>query len=55
MLCLFLFHIDYTFCANNVFIKQQSVTRDIELFIQYLTIFSLRTFTRKVKVVQSYN
>jgi len=42
--------------------KQSCLTRDIELIIQYgvvwipsvLTIFSLRTFTREIKVVQSY-
>ena len=63
MLCLFLFHIDYTIYANHVLVKQQQCpTRDTELIIKYrviwipsvLTVFSLRTFTREVKVVQSY-
>jgi len=61
MLCLFLFHIDYTIYANHVLIKQQYLTRDIEFIIKYrviwihsvLTVFSLRTFSREVKVVQS--
>ena len=61
MLCLFLFHIDSTIYANHVLIKTQCLTRDIELIINYrviwtpsvLTVFSLRTFSREVKVVQS--
>jgi len=56
MLCLFLFNIDYTIYANHVLIK-----RGIELIIKYkviwipsvLTVFSLRTFSREVKVFQS--
>ena len=51
------FNIDYTIYANNVLIK-----RGIELIIKYrviwipsvLKVFSLRTFTHEVKVVQSY-
>jgi len=35
MLCLFLFHIDYTIYANHVLIK----TRDIELIIKYRVIW----------------
>ena len=63
MLYLFLFHIDCTIYANHVFIKKkQYLPRDIELIITYrvvwipsvLTVFSLRTFTREVKVVQSF-
>jgi len=63
MLCLFLFHIDYTIYANHVLIKKlQCLTRDIALIIKYrviwipsvLTVFSLRTFSCEVKVVQSY-
>ena len=63
MLSLFLFHIDYTINANHVFIKkQQYLIRDKDLIIKYrvvwmlsvLIVFSLRTFTREVKVVQSY-
>jgi len=50
------FNIDYTIYANNVLIK-----RGIELIIKYrviwipsvLTVFSLRTFSREVKVFQS--
>ena len=60
MVCLFLFHIAQTIYANRVLIK---TTRDIELIINYrviwipsvLTVFSLRTFSREVKVVQSSN
>jgi len=61
MLCLFLFHIDYTIYANHVLIKKlQCLTR--ALIIKYrviwipsvLTVFSLRTFSCEVKVVQSY-
>jgi len=56
MLCLFLFHIDYTIYTNHVLIKTT------ELIIKYrviwilsvLTVFSLRSFSRAVKVVQSY-
>jgi len=62
MLCVFLFHIDYTIYANHVLIIQQCLTRDIELILKYrviwipsdLTVFSLRTFSREVKVVQSW-
>ena len=65
MLCLFLFHIDYTIYANHVLKKkQQCLTSSIELIIKYrviwipsssvLTVISLRTFSREVKVVQSY-
>ena len=62
MLCLFLFHIDYTIYANHVLIKTKCLTRDIELIIKYrviwipsvLTVFSLRTFSGEVKVVQSW-
>ena len=39
MLCLFLFHIDYTINANHVLIKQQCLTRDIELIIKYRVIW----------------
>jgi len=61
MLYLFLFRTDYTIYANHVLIKQQCPTRYIELIIKYrviwipsvLTVFSLRTFSREVKVVQS--
>ena len=61
MLCLFLFHIDYTIYANQVLIKTKCLTRDIELIIKYgvtwipsvLRVFSLRTFSCEVKVVQS--
>jgi len=43
-------------------LKQHYLTREIELIIKYrviwipsvLTVFSLRTFTHEVKVVQSY-
>jgi len=42
MLCLFLFHIDYTIYANHVIFGYL-----------VLTVFSLRTFLREVKVVQS--
>ena len=38
MLCLFLFHIDYNIYANHVLIKQQCLTRDIELIIKYRVI-----------------
>jgi len=38
MLCLFLFHIDYTIYANYVLIKQQCLTRDIELIMKYRVI-----------------
>jgi len=62
MLCLFLFHIDYIIYAKHPFIKQQCLTIDTGLIIKYtviwvpsvLTVFSLRTFSREVKVVQSY-
>ena len=48
MLCLFLFHIDYTIYANHVLLKQQCLTRDIDHIIKYrvmwirsvLTVFS---------------
>ena len=61
MLFLFLFHIDYTIYANHVLIKKQCLTRDIELITKYrviwtpsvLTICSLSTFSREIKVVQS--
>ena len=64
MLCFFQFHDDYTIYTNHVvffIIKKQCLTRDIELIINYrviwipsvLTGFSLRTFSREVKVVQS--
>jgi len=63
MLCLFLLHIDYTNYANYVLIKtKQCLSRDVELIIKYrvswissvLTVFALRTFSREVKVVQSW-
>ena len=62
MLCLFLFHVDCTFYENHVLIKNTMSKRDIELIIKYrviwipsvLIVFSLRTFSREVKVVQSY-
>jgi len=62
MLCLLLFHIDYTIYANHVVIKTHYLTRDIELIIKYrviwipsvLTVLSLRTFSRDVKLVQSW-
>ena len=61
MLCLFLFHIDCTIYAYHVFIKKTRLTRHIELIIKYrviwipsvITVLSLRTFTRDVKVVYS--
>ena len=48
MLCLLLFHIDYTIYANHVLIKlkKRCLTRDIELIIKYRVSW-------EVKVVQS--
>jgi len=54
--------VSYTIYANHVLIKQQCLTRDIELIIKYrviwipsvLTVFSLRTFSLEVTVVQSW-
>ena len=64
MLCLYLFHIDYTIYANDLLIKTTMSNNryHIELIIKYrviwipsvLTVFSLRMLTREVKVVQSY-
>ena len=63
MLCLFLFHIDYTIYANHFLIKTTMSNKRytcIELIIKYrviwiplvLTIFSIRTFSREVKAMQ---
>jgi len=61
MLCLFLFHIDYTIYANHILIKTSMSNKRYITHINYrviwipsvLTVFSLRTFSGEVKVVQS--
>ena len=59
MLCLFLFHIDYSFYKKKHVKKKQCLTRVIELIKNIviwipsiMTVFSIRTFSREVKVVQ---
>ena len=51
MLCLFVFHMDYTIYENHVLIKFKKKSNKR---FEYLTVFSLRTFSREVKVVQSW-
>jgi len=62
MLCLFLFHIDYTIYANHVLIKTTTSHKRYRTHYNIyrviwipsvLTVFSLRTFSCEVKVVQS--
>ena len=62
MLCLFLFPIDYTICANHVLIKTTMSNKryrthykiQSDLYKFDSDSISLRTFSREVKVVQSY-
>jgi len=62
MLCLFLFHIDYTIYANQALIKTTMSNKRYRTHYKYrviwipsfLTVFSFRTFSLEVKVVQSY-
>jgi len=58
----FCFTLTILFMQTMFSLKQQCLTRNIELIMKYrvilipsvLTVFSFRTFTREVKLVQSY-